>query len=267
MKLTDEEFARIVKYIKDTYGINLIQKRLLIEGRLSYTVSSMGFCNFTEYFDEVLKNTNSESYNQLISKLTTNHTYFMRENDHFEFIMNVVLPHIEHTVKDHDARIWSAGCSFGNEPYNLAMCIDEYFGDRKNDWDLKVLATDISPRALLTAKQGIYKSSDLNDIPERWLGKYFTKEDDEHYRVTDKIRSQVVFKYLNLMEDFKHKKPFDLILCRNVMIYFDSKTRDALVEKFYDVTKHGGYFLIGHAEHISKDSKYKALKPSIFIKE
>lgn len=267
MRLTDEEFARIVQYIKENYGINLIQKRLLIEGRLSFTASSMGCNTFTEYFDEVLKNKSSEKYNLLISKLTTNHTYFMRENDHFEYIKNVILPHIEKTVKDRDVRIWSAGCSFGNEPYNLAMCIDEYFGERKIGWDLKVLATDISSRALLSAKQGVYKASELADIPQHWLKKYFIKEDEERYRITESIRSQVVFKYLNLMEDFNHKKPFDLILCRNVMIYFDTKTRDELVEKFYDVTKPGGYLLIGHAEHISKDSRYKTIKPSVFIKE
>lgn len=266
MKLTDQEFIRIVNYIKDTYGINLSQKRLLIEGRLAYTVSSMNFNNFNDFFDAALKDKNSDLYNILISKLTTNHTYFMRENEHFDFFMNVILPQLEKTVLDHDVRIWSAGCSFGNEPYNLAMCIDEYFGERKADWDMRILATDISARALTAAKQGIYKASELEDIPPHWKTKYFTKVGDDQYKVVDKIRKEVVFKYFNLMEDFEYKKPFDLILCRNVMIYFDAKTRNKLVEKFYEATKIGGYFFIGHAEHISKESKYKIVKPSIFIK-
>ena len=118
----------------------------------------------------------------------------------------------------------SAGCSFGNEPYNLAMCIDEYFGERKAKWDLKILATDISSKALLSAKNGVFKAEDLNDIPKHWLTKYFIKLPDNQYKICDTIRKEVVFKYFNLMDEFSHKKPFDLILCRNVMIYFDTPT-------------------------------------------
>ncbi len=267
MKLTDEDFRIIVTHIKNEFGIDLSHKRLLIEGRLAFTVNALGFNNFHEYIVYVMGNKSSEDYKNFLNKLTTNHTYFMREWDHFQYLMDVVLPYIEKTVVDHDVRIWSAGCSFGNEPYNLAMCIDKYFGERKGDWDLKILATDISTKALTAAKTGIYKASALEEMPPDWIVKYFKKVDNEHYQVIDSIRKEVVFRYLNLMEDFNHKKPFDLILCRNVMIYFDSDTRTRLIDKFYEETKPGGYLFIGHAENITKNTKYTMIKPSIFRKQ
>ena len=261
--LTDTDFTTIVEHIKKRYGIELIQKRLLIEGRLSYTFKKHGFDDFHDYIMYVLNNTNTQRYIEFVDKLTTNHTYFMREKDHFDMITKEILPHIENSVKDRDVRIWSAGCSFGNEPYNLAMVIDDYFGESAKNWDLKILATDISSNALNHAKAGIYKPSDIEDLPEKWQNKYFNKTSDGNFQVSKQLRSQVVFKYFNLMDEFKHKKPFDLILCRNVMIYFNSETRDNLVEKFYQNTKQGGYLLIGHAENVSVKSRFKMIKPSV----
>lgn len=261
--LTDNDFMRIVNHIKQNYGIELIAKRLLIEGRLGYTVKKNKFKDFADYIDYALSHRDSDIYQEFVDKLTTNHTYFMREKDHFDTVTNLILPYIEKTVTSKDVRIWSAGCSFGNEPYNLAMVIDDYFKERKQGWDLKILATDISERALGHARAGIYTESDIEDLPSLWKKKYFRKLDDGRFQVTDYLRNQVVFKYLNLMEDFNHKKPFDLILCRNVMIYFDTDTRDNLVEKFYQNTKVGGYLLIGHAENVSVKSRYTMIKPSV----
>jgi len=266
MKLTDEDFNRIVTFIKENYGINLSQKRLLIEGRLQFTVKEKGFDRYKEYIDLVLNDKTGEEVNVFLNKLTTNHTFFMRETDHFEFLKSTLLPYFESTIKDKDIRIWSAGCSFGNEPYNLAMFLDEYFGENKKLWDYKILATDISNNALTVARKGIYKKDDLNDIPRHWLNKYFTKIDGENYQVSKEIREQVVFKYFNLMEEIVAKKPFDLILCRNVMIYFDNETREKLIDRFYNVTKDGGYLFIGHAENLPKNTKYKTIKPAIFRK-
>ena len=267
MKLTDEDFNRIVTFIKANYGINLIQKRLLIEGRLNYTVKEKGLTCYRDYIDLVLNDSTGEEVTHFLNKLTTNHTYFMREKDHFDFLNNILLPSFESNLKDKEIRIWSAGCSFGNEPYNLAMFIDEYFADRKHLWDYKILATDISRKALTAARSGIYKLADLNDIPEHWIRKYFTRIDEENYQVVKEIRDQVVFKYFNLMENIVYKKPFDLILCRNVMIYFENDTREALINRFYDATKDGGYLFIGHAESISKNNKYKFVKPAIYTKK
>ncbi len=266
MKLTDEDFVRIVTFIKQKYGINLIQKRLLIEGRLNYTVKERGFASYKEYIDLVMNDKNGDEMIHFLNKLTTNHTFFMREKEHFDFLTGTVLPYLEETVKDRDIRIWSAGCSFGNEPYNLAMCINEYFGARKSMWDSKILATDISNKALSAARKGIYKKAEVDTLPEEWVSKYFVKVDEESYQVTKEIRNEVVFKYFNLMEDIAVKKPFDLILCRNVMIYFENDVREALVKRFYNVTKDGGYLFIGHAENISKNSGFKLVKAAIYRK-
>lgn len=264
IKLTDDDFDRLVTYIKTNYGINLIKKRILIEGRLTNIVIAKGFNNFKDYLDAAFSDKSGKEIVSLVNKLTTNHTYFMREPEHFEFLKNVVLPHIESAVKDRDARIWCAASSTGQEPYTLVMTIDEYFGERKRNWDVKILATDIDTDVLQKAKLGIYTADDVSDLPPLWLKKYFDKIDDTKYQVKEVIRNEVVFKKFNLMDKIICKKPFDLISCRNVMIYFDTDTKNELVERFYDVTKPGGYIFVGHAENISKSSRYSYVKPAIY---
>ena len=177
-----------------------------------------------------------------------------------------VLPYIEKTVKDRDARIWCAASSTGQEPYTMSMIIDEYFGERKKDWDCKILATDIDTDVLTKARAGKYTAEMMKDVPEEWKRKYFIRLDENTYQVTDKIRSEVVYKKFNLMDPIKYKKPFDLISCRNVMIYFEPETKNQLIERFYDCTKDGGYLFIGHAENVSKDTRYKYIKPAIYRK-
>lgn len=266
MKISDNDFERVVEHIKNNYGIDLSKKKLLIEGRLSFPVSNGGFAGFSEYLDSVLANENSAEYTNFLSRLTTNHTYFMRETNHYVFFTQQFLSEVKNKERGNDIRIWSAGCSFGHEPYNMAMYIDQYFGNIKYLWDLKILATDISHKALLGAKKGIYFKEDLADVPENWIKQYFSKIDNESYQISTEIRNQVVFKYLNLMEEFTIKKPFDVIFCRNVMIYFDAVTRERLVNKFVDVLKTGGYLFVGHSETLPKNDRIVQVRPSIFKK-
>ena len=265
-KLTQEEFWHLVRYIKSNYGINLEKKQVLIEGRLLSIMNKLGMDSYTEYLNYAFSDKTGAELTKLVNRLTTNHTFFMREPDHFEYLRTTVLPHIEATVKDKDARIWCAASSTGQEPYTIAMVIDEYFGDRKSEWDLKILATDVSTSVLKTARAGVYTEEMLKDVPNRWRERYFERVDEKRYRVVDRIRNEVAYKQFNLMDPIVCKKPFDLISCRNVMIYFDVETKNALVERFYGVTKNGGYFFIGHAENISKDSRFKYIKPAIYIK-
>ena len=131
MKLTDEDFNRIVTFIKQNYGINLIQKRLLIEGRLQFTLKEKGLDCYKDYINLVMNDKTGQEVTHFLNKLTTNHTFFMREKEHFEYLRDTLMPYFEKTVKDKDLRIWSAGCSFGNEPYNVVMLIDEYLGEKK----------------------------------------------------------------------------------------------------------------------------------------
>ncbi|MGN0665205.1 MAG: CheR family methyltransferase [Huintestinicola sp.] len=267
MKLTDNDFHRLVDYMKSNYGINLEKKRVLIEGRLAGIAAGSGFDNFTDYINYALSDRTGKESIKLVNKLTTNHTFFMREPEHFEFLKETVLPYIEETVKDKDARIWCAASSTGQEPYTIAMTIDEYFGDRISAWDTKILATDLDTEVLRTAKAGIYSNEMLSGLPQEWIRKYFVRIDAERCQVCEKIRNQVVFKKFNLMDNIVYKKPFDLISCRNVMIYFDTDTKNKLVERFYDATKSGGYLFIGHAENVSKDTRYSYVKPAIYRKK
>ena len=266
-KLTDEDFNRLVRYIYDNYGIVLSNKRVLVEGRLANIVQSKGFPDFSSYVRSMFSDPGSRELSLLINKLTTNHTFFMREPKHFEYVKSVVLPYIESTSKDHDVRIWSAACSTGEEPYTLAMIIDEYFGIKKPGWDLRILATDIDTEVLEKGSNAIYSEDAVKTLPERWIKNYFIKLPDGKYQVCDKIRKEVVFKQFNLMDKIIYKKPYDLILCRNVMIYFDVKTKDALVERFYDASKIGAYLFIGHAENISKTTRYSYIQPAIYQKK
>ncbi|EGC04069.1 CheR family methyltransferase [Ruminococcus albus] len=265
--ISEHDFIRLVNFVKAGYGIDLEGKQFIVQSRLANYVADCGFRNFSEYLEAVFDDNSGREVANLINRLTTNHTYFMRESEHFDHFREVFLPQAEKAVKDHDLRIWSAGCSFGNEPYNLAMCLDEYFGFRQHDWDLKILATDISFNALRSAARGVYTENALHDLPEEWRRKYFEQRSHGLYQVKESLRSKVIFKYHNLMEEIGFKKKFDLILCRNVMIYFDDDTKSHLCRRFYDVTEDGGYLYIGHAESAPADMPYVKQKPAIYRKE
>lgn len=261
--LTDREFKELVDYMKENFGINLSKKRLLIESRLFSVLSEKKVSSFTEYF-KMIRGNGSDELNTMLNKLTTNHTYFMREPRHFDFFRDEVLPQLEKTNREHDLRIWSAGCSTGEEAYTAVMVMKDYFGTRK--WDYRTLATDISTRVLEEAKRGEYPEESLRDVPSRWKKCYFGKE-GRTYLLNEEVKREVIFKRLNLMEPFPFSKPFDLIFCRNVMIYFDQETKDGLVAKFYSALKPGGYLFIGHSETIQRDSSgFRYIEPSIYQK-
>lgn len=267
LKLSDKDFIRLTSYIQEQYGINLTKKRTLIEGRLGNMLTERGFADYTAYIDAVFADATGTELVTLVNRLTTNHTYFMREPEHFHYLKSEILPYLERTVTDRDIRIWSAGCSSGEEPYTLAMVIDDYFGSRKPQWDCKILATDISMKVLNKAQEGLYAEASMTDISPAWKQKYFRPKGNGVFEVAPAIRNEIVFRPFNLMEPIVYKKPFDLILCRNVMIYFEAPTKLALVRRFYDATKHGGWLFIGHAESIPRDAtKYQYIKPAIYRK-
>lgn len=266
LRINDDDFKKLISFIRKKYGLNLQDKKFLVESRLNNYILDSGFHDFSDYLTMVYCDTSGREMANLINRLTTNHTYFMRESEHFDHFKNVFLPQAEKSVADHDLRIWSAGCSFGNEPYNLAMCLDEYFGDKKYGWNSQILATDISFNALRSAARGVYAEPALENLPEKWREKYFVKMHNGLYQVTDSIRKNVVFKYHNLMDDITFKKKFDLIVCRNVMIYFDEETKSQLCKRFYNATEDGGYLYIGHAESEPLNMKYLKESPAIYRK-
>ncbi len=266
MTLREDDFQRLAAVIKTKYGLNLYGKKFLVQSRLTNYVLDCGFDNFTEYFNSVYADSSGNEMANVINRLTTNYTYFFREEDHFRHFKEVFLREAEKTVADRDLRIWSAGCSFGNEPYSFAMCMDDHFGFRKSWWDTRILATDISFNALRMAQKGVFSPQSVDNLPPRWLDKYFIKQDNGTYRIQDQIRQSVIFRYHNLMDPIIFKKKFDLIICRNVMIYFDEQTKRELIKRFYNATEEGGYLYIGHAETCPKETGYKMIQPAIFRK-
>jgi chemotaxis protein methyltransferase CheR len=267
--ITDKEFKQLSYYIKTNYGIHLKEhKRSLIAGRLNNVLLQMNFKSFSEYYDYIVTDKTGDAAATLIDKITTNHTFFMREVDHFYYFRDKVLPYLKKTIKDKDLRIWSAGCSSGEEPYTLAMIIDEYFGEEKKWWDTKILATDISSNSLDKAVKGIYSNEKTAPLPAHWKLNYFRKLDAEKSVIVDKIKNEVIYRRFNLMEPvFPFKKKFHVIFCRNVMIYFDNKTKTNLVNKFYDHMEYGGYLFIGHSESLSTDTtRFKYVMPAAYRK-
>jgi chemotaxis protein methyltransferase CheR len=270
IKITDKEFHQIADYVMQNYGIQLKdEKKALVTGRLHGILTQHRFKTFTEYFDYVLHDKTGEAAVTLINKITTNHTYFMREPEHFNYFRDKVLPSLKASVSSRDLRIWSAGCSTGEEPYTLAMIVDEFFGADKNNWDAKILATDISLRALDEAKKGEYGSKEIAPVPAFWKQNYFTRLNEETSAVSDRIKNEIIFRRFNLTNQaFNFKKKFHVIFCRNVMIYFNNDTKYDLISKFYDATESGGYLFIGHAESLSRDlTKYKFIMPAVYRKE
>jgi chemotaxis protein methyltransferase CheR len=267
LKITDDEFDRLWHFIYDNYGIDLHKKRHLVEGRLGLVVEKKGFSNFGDYFETIYSDSTGDELSQLLSRVTTNHTYFMREQAHFEFYRNKILPDLEQTVKNKSIGVWSAGCSSGEEPYTLAMLTDEVFR-HKDGWDTRILATDLSDRVLSLARRGVYDKSSTDTLPEKLRKQYVVSAGDGVCTFIDRVKNNVIFKKFNLMDDFRFKRKFHVIFCRNVMIYFDLETKLRLVDKFYEFTEPGGYLFIGHSEYLDKEAiKYKCIAPAVYKKE
>jgi len=268
--ISDEEFHKLAKYIKTNYGINLKEeKRTLVTGRLDQVLAQNNFSSFSEYYDYVVSDKTGQAAATLVNKITTNHTFFMREADHFYYFRDKVLPYLAQSVKDRDLRIWSAGCSTGEEPYTLAMILDEFFDKEKASWDTKVLATDISGRVLEQAARAVYPKEEITMLPPHWKLNYFHTLNNGDTELKDRIKSGVIFRKFNLMEEhFPFKKKFHVIFCRNVMIYFDNATKQELVRKFYQITEPGGYLFIGHSESLNREeTEYRYVMPAVYRKE
>ena len=265
LTISDNDFTRLYKFVQSNYGIDLSQKKQLISGRLTTPLKQRGYNNFTDFVNHVLQTKDNELITLLLDKLTTNYTFFMREKEHLDLFCKKIIPDIvQRHQRDKTLAIWSAGCSSGEEPYNITMFLFDYLGQQASQWDTRLLATDISNRAMALAKKGVYELPDT--IPADWKKKYFTPVAGGQYQVTRQVRDNVIFQPFNLMDPIHFRRKFDVIFCRNVMIYFDQPTKDALVRRFYDATAPNGYLLISKSENLSADAPYKRLAPSTFQK-
>ncbi len=268
--IREDEFQEFSEYIKKQFGIYLKpEKKTLVEGRLGPLMNRMNFGSLGEYMRYVHADKTGQALSVMLNRITTNHTFFMREAAHFHYFKDTVLPYLTETVRDRDLRIWSAACSSGEEPYTLAMTIDEYFGTKKGTWDTKILATDLSHEVLTMAKAGIYSSDKMAGLPEPWIKKHFKEVTPDQFAITDQIKNEVIFRPINLMDTvYPFKKKMHVIFCRNVMIYFDAETKERLIDHLYDVTEPGGFLFIGHSEGLRRETtRYKYIMPAVYRKE
>lgn len=266
--LTDREFQRIVIYAKNYYGIELGHKRVIVEGRLRNYLSTHGYGSYEEYMNAVETDRNGEAARSLVNMLTTNHTFFMREFDHFQYFQRVVLPTLKtREQKSKDLRIWCAAASSGEEPYTIAMVLMDFFGLEHHEWDTTVLATDISTKVLKIAVKGIYDNDQLVNLPDTWKRRYFKKLNENQSVASDELKGQVLFRQFNLMDPLPFRRKLHVVFLRNVMIYFDEETKHRLLEKIYDSMEPGGYLFIGSTETINRDrTRFHYVKPSVYRK-
>ena len=265
MTISDADFAKLVRFVQSNYGIDLSQKRQLITGRLSASIRQKGYSSFSDFISNLMKTKDETEVTLLLDKLTTNYTFFMREQDHLDYFRKNIIPDIvRRHQKDKTLAIWSAGCSSGEEPYNISMYLFDYLGADARNWDTRLLPTDISSKALAAARRGVYELPDT--IPADWKKKYFVPQPGRRYMVAPAVKDNVIFQTFNLMDPIKFRRKFDVIFCRNVMIYFDQPTKDALVRRFYDATVPGGYLLISASENLSQNAPYRRLATATFQK-
>lgn len=262
--MNDAEFMQFQKLIYNTCGINLsLNKKQLLVSRLRKRVEALNLKSFRAYREHVIAAGNEQEFSQMLNAVSTNKTDFYREPIHFDFLKQTVFPKIKNQSQ---IRIWCAASSSGEEPYTLAITLAEALGTTNKD--VKILATDISTKVLEEAEKAIYTEEVVQPIPKHILKKYFLKghnEWDNQYLVKDELRKWVHFKRLNLTEPLPLSIEFDYIFCRNVMIYFDQKTRENLVCRMEPHLKRGGYLFIGNAESLSGlTHPYKYIQPSVY---
>lgn len=268
--LTEADFKRISDMVYKYCGINLHDGKMeLVRARIAKRLRANGCNSASEYIDRVLADTSGEEFAVLIDAMSTNLTSFFRESDHFNHLTGKFLPPLIAKRRNRRIRCWSAGCSSGEEPYTLAMVLQETFKD-KGTWDIKILATDISTQVLRAARRGIYSPERLKNVPVPMRGQYFEEVQsggEKMFQVTNSLREMIAFNRLNLMEKWPFSGPFDFIFCRNVMIYFDKPTQERLVNRYYDCLEPGGLLFTGHSESLTGIShRFKYVEPTIYGK-
>lgn len=253
-------------------GIALSEKKIaLMEARINKRLRALGISSYGKYLDLLKAENNENEMMNFLDVISTNTTSFFREPLHFEIFTEFIKEALRHRQKRF--RIWCAAASSGEEPYTIAMTAEEAVNSCASPLrpDFRLLATDISMRVLLKAREGVYHAETVKQIPNKLLRRYFEKFEDKgkiHYRAVENIRKLILFKHLNLMDaPYPMKGPMDVIFCRNVMIYFDKPMRKKVLAEAYRLLKHGGLLMVGHAESLAgSGTGFKSLRPSVYIK-
>jgi len=270
LNITQREYQKIAHLVYNRFGIDLgDNKQSLVCNRLRKVLSENKFNSFEQYYQHVLKDQSGQAIDTLINKISTNLTYFSREQDHFTYFQEYAIPKLisqDAVKREKSLRVWCAGCSTGEEAYTLAMYL--HLALQSTDINFAVLATDISARALTIAQNGVYNFDDVNKLNKQFAKRYFSPKPDGRLEVKPQIKEKVMYRRLNLMRpDFPFNNKFHVIFCRNVMIYFDTKTRQELTHKFSENLIMGGNLFIGHSESLGRTNPYfEYLKPAVYQK-
>jgi chemotaxis protein methyltransferase CheR len=271
-ELTDADLTKISRLIHSKCGIRLSEgKEALVRSRLEKKIRDSKFGSFHNYYQHVVKDTTSEELIQLLDFVSTNFTSFFREEQHFDFLRSELLPELARTKQhqENKLRFWSAGCSTGEEAYSITITLLEAIKN-SSMWDLSILATDISSRALSVAESGVFHKDRVHAISSETLKTYFLKGDGNwknYVKIKDSIKRHMRFERLNLIDPFSFNEPFDCIFCRNVMMYFDQKMRSNLVNRFYECLARGGALIIGHSENLTGlQHAFRYVKPAVYRK-
>ncbi len=273
--LKPKEFQLFRDLIYKEAGISLgNSKQQLVESRLAKRLRSLNLTSYQSYYDYLMKSDpTGEERLKMINCLTTNKTDFFREDHHFKYLKSHVFPALEKRAAEtgeRKLRIWSAACSTGEEPYTIATTVLDHFGPMSiNGWDIRILASDVDTDVLAHAQKGVYAADRFNDVPKDVLKRYFirtAKTEDAPFQVRPELQELITFRRINFIEpEWPINTVFDLIFCRNVMIYFDEVTQDRLLTRFSDVLIPEGHLFIGHSESILRlDHLYKSIGNTIY---
>lgn len=269
MEISQSDFRLVAEFMLKNYGINLENKMALISGRLSGEATKSGYNSIHDYVTHALSDPKGAELSQLVTKLTTNYTYFMREPQHYDFLRSTALPELVSANRPAgEIKIWSAGCSSGEEPYSIAITIRKFLQASSPMRTALIYATDISDTAMARAREGIYDSAQVRTLDKTTLSEFFETLPDGRYRISREIRQMVRLEKLNLMSSFPVAyRRFDIVFCRNVMIYFKNDTKRELAARYYDALEPGGYLFVGLSESLHNiETRFQFVKPAIYRK-
>lgn len=269
-EFTDDDFERIRQFVSEHTGIVLTEaKKDMVYGRLSKRIRKGGFGDFSTFCDAVYDG-DEEQQDFLINAITTNLTAFFRENHHFDYLAEHVIPELVKQKGSHKRlRIWSAGCSTGEEPYSIAITLKEILPNF-DQWDIKILATDLDANVVEHGHQGIYRAERIEGLSEERTKRWFKRgrgDKADLVKVKDELRQMISFKRLNLLHEWPMNGSFDLMFCRNVVIYFDKDTQRTLFDRYAKILAPAAHLFIGHSESLYKVStKFDSLGHTIYRK-
>ncbi len=267
-ELTDQDFKKFSDLVYEKTGINLhYGKKQLLQSRANKILRKRNINSYKDYFQIIINDKSNQELVEFINLISTNVTHFFREEKHFHFMKTVWAPEVLRSKKS-AVDIWSAACSSGEEPYSVGITLSELFGTNVR-WN--IFASDISTKVLGMAQKGIYTKDKIDNIPAPLVKKYFQEGKGQaaaYVKVKNEIRNQISFSKVNLIEPFANIKSFDIIFCRNVMIYFDLPTKQMIINKLYHHIKPGGYLFIGHSESLNGlNTQFKYIQPATYKKE